>query len=138
MPTTAAFTYTMADRLDPYYEGNEAPVINVNLVATQTLAKGTVMGEITATPGSFKAYASGNGDGSQVPKGILQYACTVDGSGNVTIANEQGLTQKAVPMYIGGIFNIAELTGLDANAVSVLNGNIVMGIISAGLFQFGV
>lgn len=137
MPATAAFTYSMADRLDPYYEGNEAPVINVNFVATQTLAKGTVLGEITATPGSFKAYASGNGDGSQIPKGILQYACTVDGTGLVTIANEQGLTQKAAPMYIGGIFRTTDLTGLDANAIAVLNGNLVTGVLADGLFQFG-
>jgi hypothetical protein len=93
---------------------------------------------LTATPGQFKAYASGNADGSQIPKGILQYACTTDGSGNITIANEQGLTQKAVPMYIGGIFKTTELTGLDANAVSVLNGNIVTGVLADGLFQFGV
>lgn len=138
MPATAAFTYSMANRLDPYYEANEAPVVNVNLGASLTLAKGTVLGELTATPGTFIAYASGASDGSQVPKGILQYAVTTDGSGNITIANEQGLTQKACPMYIGGIFNIADLTGLDANAVTKLGGNIVMGIISAGLFQFGV
>jgi hypothetical protein len=137
MPTTAQNTFSMANRLDPYYEGNEAPVVNINLGNSLTLAKGTVMGELTATPGTFIAYASGNADGSQIPKGILQYAVTTDGSGNATIANEQGLTQKAVPMYIGGIFNIADLTGLDANAVTKLGGNIVMGIISAGLFQFG-
>lgn len=138
MPTSAQNTFSFADRLDPYYEANEAPTINVNLGNSLTLAKGTVLGELTATPGTFIAYASGNSDGSQTPKGILQYAVTTDGSGNITIANEQGLTQKAAPMYIGGIFRTTELTGLDANAVTKLGGNLITGTVADGLLQFGV
>lgn len=138
MPASATFIYSMANRLDPYYEGNEAPVINVNLGASLTLAKGTVLGELTATPGTFIAYASGNADGSQIPKGILQYAVVTDGAGLATIANEQGLQQKAVPMYIGGIFKTTDLTGLDANAITKLGGNLVTGVLADGIFQWGV
>jgi hypothetical protein len=137
MPTAALNTYSMANRLDPYYEANQANVIDVNLGASLTLAKGTILGELTATPGTFIAYASGNVDGSQTPKGILQYAVTTDGSGNITIANEVGITEKCAPMYISGIFKTTELTGLDANAVTKLGGNLVTGTVADGLFQFG-
>jgi hypothetical protein len=88
--------------------------------------------------GTFGAYASGNSDGTQNPKGILQYACTVDASGNITVATEvPGFTEKCVPMYRSGTFRCEELVGLDATAVTRLVGLVTMGNTSAGLFSFG-
>lgn len=135
MPTTASVTYDPSLRLDPYFNANEAKAIPVNL-ADGSYAKGTVLGELTATPGTYKAYASGNSDGSQVPKGFLVYAC-VAASGAITVANQQGVTQRDVPMYYSGEFKTTDLTGLDANAVAVLNGNYISGVLADGVIRIG-
>lgn len=138
MPATAQDTYAIAtNRLDPVLKAEEAILININIVPSQMLARGTVMGELTATPGTFKPYASGNVDGSQIPKGVLQYALTTDGGGNITIANEFGIAQKAAPMYVSGIFKTTDLAGLDANAVAVLQGRYVTGVLADGILAFG-
>jgi len=138
MPAAAQDTYAIsANRLDPILDAEEASLININIGPSLTLARGTVMGETTATPGLFKPYASGNVDGTQIPKGVLQYACTTDASSNITIANEFGVTQKAAPLYVSGIFKTTDLTGLDANAVAVLQGRYITGVLADGILAFG-
>src|SRR5437660_782881 len=122
MPTAAISTWTPSNRLEPYVEPDQAPLINVALGNSLTLAKGTILGEVTATPGVYRAYAAGNVDGSQKAAVILSYTVTTDGSGNITIEGEWGATRKAAPVYIGGYFATADLTGLDANAVTVMGG----------------
>ncbi len=135
MPTAAAITYDPSVRLDPIYGAGEEMEINVKL-ADGTYAKGTVLGEVTATPGTYKAYANGNSDGSELAKGLLRYGCTV-ASGVITIANEQGVTQVAAPMFTRGIFKTTDLTGLDAAGLADLSGNLVSGTIADGIIQFG-
>lgn len=136
MPTSAIATFG-AGRVDPIKDWEDANVEVVNLKASTTFAAGTVIGEITASPGTYGAYASGNVDGTQNPVGILQYACVVDASGNITFGagpagtSEWGETYKGAPMYRSGEFSCADLTGLDANAVTKL-GRLVQGTTSAG------
>ncbi len=89
----------------------------------------------TGTKGTYKPYLYSNSDGSQVAKGILQYTCTVDGSGNVTLTGEWGATQKFAPMYVRGYFKMADLVGLDANAIEQMSGAIVQGIIGNGILR---
>ena len=135
MPTSALNTYNAAaDKLQPYMDPEEAREIQVQLGNSLTLAKGTILGEVTATPGVFKAYASGNSDGSQVAKLILAYSVTTDGSGNITIANELGVTRKSCPAYRKGVFATGDLTGLDATAISTL-GRLVIGTSSSGVLS---
>lgn len=100
--------------------------------------RGTVLGELTATPGTYAAYASGNSDGTQTPKAILQYSCIIDAAGNVQLAGEWGQSQKGVPVYVGGgaIFDTTQLIGLDANAVTKLGAALVEGTVSAGQLRF--
>jgi hypothetical protein len=141
MPTAATTTYT-ALRVDPVYESEDAPLHNVALAASTVYAAGTVLGEVTATPGTFKPYASGNGDGSQVAKAILQYACATDGSGNITLGGAAtggpwGETRLTAPAYFAGIFRCADLTGLDANAVTNLSGHLINGSITTGIVRIG-
>lgn len=136
MPTTASMTFSAA-RLDPYMDPEDAPMIDVGIAASLTLAKGTILGEVTATPGKYKAYASGNSDGSQVPKVILAYAVTTDASGNITVDGEFGQTRKTVSAYIAGTFLVSDLTGLDANAMTVMKGRQLIGDVTAGLVRFG-
>lgn len=77
---------------------------------------------------------------AQYPTHILQYACITDASGNVSFGSgitagstEWGQTAKSAPAFRSGYFSCADLTGLDAYAVSVL-GRIVQGTIAAGHF----
>lgn len=124
MPTAATNTYPI-NELAPAGDVERAmqSVRNVALTATQTLAAGTVMGKVTAT-GAWKAYASGSVDGSQKAAGILKKASTVDGSGNITNWSEWGIVDTAAPIFFAGQFLISDLTGLDDNAVTVLNAEV--------------
>jgi hypothetical protein len=138
VPTAATNTYTDAG-LAPMYSPEEAFQFHVKLPNSTTLVKGTVLGELTATPGSFKAYASGNADGSQTPKAILTYDVTVDGSGNHTLGGgDQGVTSLTAPAYFSGYFKTSELTGLDATALTnspawkLINGSVADGVLRIG------
>lgn len=122
--------------------GNQA--VNI-MTATAAFTGGTAPAVAVAhtttgqAPGVYKAYATGNTDGSQVPKGILEYDCACDASGNITLGTvaqggQWGQTQKAVPMFIKGTFYTTELIGLDANAVTVL-GHLNEGSLANGVFR---
>lgn len=138
MPTTATSTWGAANRLDPIFSPWKATEMHVALTVSTTYAKGTVLGEVTATPGTYRTYASGNVDGSQVAKAILKYACVTDASGNITLAGEFGQTQRSAPVYIGGgaHFKTADLVGLDAGAVTNLGASLVEGTVSTGILRF--
>jgi hypothetical protein len=76
-----------------------------------------------AVAGTVKAYASGNSDGSQIPLGIARKDFTTDQNGNITLGTGTsfGLAQghtNTIDVYLSGYFREAELTGLDANAVT--------------------
>lgn len=143
MPTTATSTFEpSANRLDPVFAPDLSRVLNIapnpstTSTATVTYSKGTVMAEFSATSlvGVYAPYSSSATNGLQVPKGLLQYTVTVDSAGNVALAGEFGQTQKGCPMWMpgGAIWRIQDLSGLDANAVTVLGAAIVEGSISAG------
>jgi len=112
--------------------GMKAEQFSVKLTPTQTLAKGTVMGQVT-TGGLYKAYASGNADGSQIPVGLLAYDVVVDASGNCTIGGgDQGITYPTAPMFSCGEFSCADLTGLDAGGVTAGGWKLMYGSVSTG------
>lgn len=75
---------------------------------TQLLA-GTVLGMITASQ-QFTGYAVGNSDGSQVAKIILADDADISTGTQVISA------------YITGIFKQSALIGLDAAAITAMNG----------------
>lgn len=133
MPTGYVNAYTNI-RVEPAFDPESALMKHCNL-ATGTYAAGTVIGELTATPGTFKAYLSGASDGSQIPKGILRYGCVVDGSGNISLGDDLGSKTKSIEFYIAGYFQSQDLIGLDANALTVMNGRIVQGTITTGVVK---
>lgn len=57
MPLLPINTYTAANRLDYLFPDMPHPEINVAL-APGTYSRGTILGEVTATPGTYRAYAS--------------------------------------------------------------------------------
>jgi hypothetical protein len=101
------------------------------------------------TPGisanTFNAYASGNSDGSQWPKCILQFDCVTDVNGNITEGDQSGggdlgQTSITTPAFVEGTFNCADLTGLDTTAVAGTTnipplGRLLEGSATAGTFR---
>ena len=88
--------------------------------------------------GTMEAYASGNSDGSQIPVGILAVEVATDTQGNVTYGplptgNGFGaIRHVALASRSTGYFQCADLTGLDANAVSKL-GRLIDGTTTSGV-----
>jgi hypothetical protein len=124
-----------ATKLKPYADPESAITESVPFSATKTIAKGTVLGQVTST-GKYEAYDGTVSTGVEVARAICMYDITTDGSGNVTIANDKGLTHTTAPIYIGGIFRTNELTGLDDDAVEQLAGQLTSGDVSDGVLKF--
>src|SRR5262245_14499490 len=138
MPATASNVYSN-QCLAPMYAPELALSHHVKLPNGVTLARGTVLGEITASPGTYKAYASGSSDGSQIQRALLAYDVVVDGSGNITVGGgDQGVIQPSVQAYFSGFFRTSELTGLDAGALTanpswaLINGTVSSGVLNIG------
>lgn len=145
MPTTATTIYGYA-RLVPMYEPEEDCEIPVNLPVSVSYAKGTVLGELTASPGTAKAYTDANSDGSGVAKYLLPMDCATDASGNITVgsltagAAPFGMTAKSVGVYARGTFKTAELVqsgagAVDAAALADLGAHLMYGTIADGVVR---
>ena len=113
-------------KLEPYVNPDMARTLAVQFGPSLTIAKGTIIGLITAT-GKGAAYAAASVDGSQTNIiGPAVYDFTTDASGNVTLGGTgtvAGITvsvDQTAEVYYRGDFLETELTGLDANAVTVL------------------
>jgi Bacteriophage lambda head decoration protein D len=136
VPTTPTNTFS-AVGLEPYFDPEGAKLYNVKLPNSVTLLKGTLLGELTASPGTFKTYANANADGSEVAKAILQYDVSVDSSGNHMVGGgEHGETLKYAPAYFAGTFRTTELVGLDAPALTDL-GRLISGSLADGVLRLG-
>ena len=136
-------------KLEPYYLSTPPAEMNVKLPASVSYARGTVLGELTASPGTFSAYASGNTDGSQFPKAILTFDTTTDATGNAIIAAVApfGIVAPtpSAPAYFRGVFRSEDLRGaagtgtgpgsLDAGAIAGPYMRIVSGTITAGVVE---
>lgn len=134
MPTIEAINFSDA-RLIPLKNPSAARKEDINLAAG-TYVAGQLVGEVTATPGTYTAYNSTKTNGGQNPAFLLEYKCIVDTDGNIWIgdlsgASEWGKPAKAVSAFRNGLFSCADLTGLDANAVPLL-GHLVRGNTTAG------
>jgi|SRR5215217_4651802 len=127
MPTLIATDNPV--KLEPYIDPQGARTLALEFGASLTLARGTVIGQISAT-GKAKAYATGNSDGSEVPKGILVYDIVTDASGNV-IYGPSGATadlhrglEKTAPIYWKGTFLQSQLTGLDSGGITAFKARV--------------
>jgi hypothetical protein len=87
--------------------------VGVHLAPGQgVILTGTVLGQVTATK-LYKVYASGSGDGSQNPSGVLRKS--VDTGTVTTVGPFQA------NMLIAGILKNSLVSGADANAITKLN-----------------
>lgn len=126
MATSPVHTYTV-ERIEPFIAPERAISMAVPFAPNLSLAKGTVLGIITASK-LYAAYNNALATGVEVAKAILRYTITTDASGNVTIHGEQGETSKTAPVWWGGCFKESELVGLDAGAIVDLTGRSVDGV----------
>lgn len=130
---TQAFTGV---KLEPFARPNDAVTESVPFAASLTVAKGTVVGIITAT-GKYSAYATANVDGTGDAKGIAMYDFTTDASGNAIIGNDTGVVYNTAPIYRAGEFRTTELVGLDAAALVDMQGWLVSGTVADGVCRIG-
>ncbi len=141
MPTQPVNTYELANnRLDPLYAHDaHEQTVGLKPAATGTVVypRGTVLGEITATPGVYGPYAAGNADGTQNPSHLLRYACTVDTAGNITNVGEWGQTHPSTDAFYSGTFRTQELVGLDTAAIAKLAARLTEGNIAQGIIHLG-
>jgi hypothetical protein len=91
----------------PTFTGGSSP--------SATLATST---QGTAGVGQYDTYASGNSDGTQVPRALLERDYLSDPQGGYV--TEHGPTGEpySPAAFVGGYFRCGDLTGLDANALS--------------------
>jgi hypothetical protein len=137
--STGPWVYTFSGTL---YAGKAQPLLTVN---TSLLTGGTASFAHTtsgAPAGVLKAYASGNGDGSQVAKAIAQYDMFVDSVGNIylgatTAISNWGEVRKDGPAYIAGTFDTTLLVGVDATALSSGLWRLISGTVAAGVVRLG-
>jgi hypothetical protein len=121
----------------------QTPGNKTNLTADSTLITGGgTIGVVTTTragtsvTSTYKAYDQDATDGSQVPTGhVLEYPYVVS-SGKYYIGDTASAEYLQYTTYAhawrNGIFDCADLVGLDANAVSVLNARLVEGDLDTG------
>jgi hypothetical protein len=74
--------------------------------------------------------------------GILEYDAFTDASGNVTkgdSANPEGISVLGAAVWVGGAFNVADLTGLTADVLALMPGaHFVHGDFTSGVIAFGM
>jgi hypothetical protein len=90
------------------------------------------------TLGTFRDYASGHSDGSQVPVGVAPAAFKTDALGRIVYGNVPNLppyveVDKTIPVYVLGFFFTQDLVGLDANAITVGLGKLIKGTVAEGV-----
>jgi hypothetical protein len=122
MATSPVNTYTYA-QVQPARPNPKAITESVALAPSLTLAK-------------YAAYNNANSNGTEVARMILMYAVTTDASGNVV--DEQGNTSPTAVAYISGVFNLDDITGLDAAGVADLCARFINGGIgtASSIFVF--
>ena len=142
MPTAAFNTFTNT-KLVPAINANRAAIIEVKIGASKTLAAGTILGQVTATPGVYDAYANAGAGGLGVPLCVLQYAVTTDASGNITNWSGPFASVPAdinVPAYEHGDFLCADIVGAPGLITSAITdgpmGKISQGTATTGIWSF--
>ena len=137
--TTSIGTWN-PDAVEPQL-GIDPISFSIKLKASTTFAKGTVLGEITASPGTYAAYATGNVDGTETAKCVLPRQVTTDAAGLIyegaQASNEEiGYAQLTTPAWFGGVFKTQDLVGLDAAGVTDLGGKVIFGDLTTGYVRF--
>lgn len=132
MPTAVTRSY-LHNWLQPSQHPELSLMERFQVAANQTFAKGQVLG-ILSDGGTLTAYNDAGSGGAEVAKAICPVACTSDGSGVITVegGNLLGETEDTIPVFIGGYFFTADLTGIDANGLADMQGRLLWGDLTTG------
>ncbi len=129
MPTTPVITWSPA-KLEPYIHPDKAEQVVVKLAPSLTLAKGTVLGRITASD-LWAAYNDALSTGVEVARAILGHDVATDAGGlhyyGAQASSEYGEAHLHAWAYISGDFAVADLVGLDANGLADMKGSLIYG-----------
>lgn len=144
MPTSALYSFTQ-DVLVPVRNPHLAAEQAVKLKASTAFTKGTILGEIAATPGVYNTFDPNAADGTQQPKCILSYSVTTDSNGLPTLlGGVYPLPDNNVPAYTRGDFDCATIdtamgdTGaLLTAAIAAANWHLSAGTATAGIVSIG-
>src|SRR5262245_46443557 len=102
MPQVHIFTN---DKLEPAMNPDMARMVSIKLAPSLTLAKGTVLGRITAS-NLFAAYNNALATGVETARLILAYDVVTDAGGlhyyGAQGSSEQGQGEPSVPAYMCG------------------------------------
>jgi hypothetical protein len=112
---------------------------HVNLKASTAYPRGSQLGPVTASPGTFGIYASGNTDGTQSPSCVLLDACSTDASGNITLgsnADPAYRTVPSVPACFSGHVRCEDVVGLTSASAAIL-GKLIYGTTTVGILRVG-
>jgi head decoration protein D len=128
MPQVYTFTN---QKLEPAICPDLSRTIAIKLAPSQTLTQGTVLGRATAT-NLWAPYNNAGAGGLETARAILQYDVVVDAQGGHFFggqaSNEHlGIGQPSALAYFRGDFYTADLTGLDAAALTDLGARVLLG-----------
>lgn len=118
------------NRLQPAQWPHDAKHDAMRFGASLTIAKGTLIGVVTAT-GHGAAYNDALATGVETAVAIAMYDFKTDASGNVYLGDSATATYenvsigKTAPVFISGVFNEDDLTGYDAAALADFNGRVL-------------
>jgi len=138
--TGGTFTTPTAFTLTSTINGPRPTVLTVGGagVTGGTITDASTITGTAGPAGTYKQYTAVATDGSQIPKVILAYAASTDASGNITYGGQDfGETRKSVPAFISGTFRCEDLSGLDANALTLMAGRLLNGTVGTGTVRFG-
>jgi hypothetical protein len=135
-PSALVFRYAFRGALGSANQ-DAATTDDTNLTGgAGTAVVATPVAGVAGTQGKYNKYASGNTDGSQVPKCILRYDCVSDADGVLTLGldgtSEHGQTTRSIDAFFTGTFRCEDLVGLDANALSTGKMRLINGTIYHG------
>jgi hypothetical protein len=122
--------------VSPLKNPDDASVDVIQLAPSLVYPAGTIVGEVTATPGVYAPYNTGNAPaGTANPTHILQYSVATDASGNIFMGgaalSEWSAPMAGAPAYRNGMFNCADLIAPDTGWVAKM-GRLVQGTATAG------
>lgn len=140
MPTADTFTYS-GKKLEPVQAPEMARTMSALFPASTTIPRGTLLGELSASPGTYAAYDHTAVNGLGVLKGITVYDITTDSDGKITsVAGLVWSHNLSMPIYYCGFFaceDIANDTELD-DAIAAGQARLVQGTTTTGVFALGL
>ncbi len=124
-------------------------------VAAVTIGNGSITGGgsylvatasagIAGSNGTFKAISASSTDGSAVARGILEFDCATDSSGNITLGGaatggEKQQTSASIPVLVAGTFRCEDLVQSGTGALTELAasqlGKVIQGTVTNGLLR---